>query len=130
MRDLFGGRGRRETPEADLQKSCADYLFIQYPHVLFDHPALEGRRSFAMMSWLKRLGTKPGMPDLMIYAQRKGFCGLAIELKVPGGKSTELQIQRLADLRNAKWYTDVIYSFDDFKRLVDDYLITIIDRRL
>ena len=55
-----------------LQRAVINYIQMQYPKAIFTHPMNEGKRSPFEQYKLKYLGTKPGIPDLLIfYPKRK-----------------------------------------------------------
>lgn len=68
------------------------------------HPALDllhavpngGHRHPATAKKLQAEGVKRGVPDLCLPSPRGGYCGLYIELKVPGGRENPDQ----------KWWRD------------------------
>ena len=70
---------------------------------------------------MKFLGSKAGMPDLMIFTPNKYYSGLAIELKVGYNKPSENQKKWLADLNNANWKAIWLNNFDDIKTTIDNY---------
>ncbi len=107
--------------EAGLQKTCVSYLLMQYPHVLFNHPANEGRRSFAYASWLRSLGMKKGMPDIEIFEARRGYHGLFVELKTTGGRLSANQEQMLGQLRQRGYDCAVCRSFEEFQNVINWY---------
>ena len=50
-----------------LQRAVINYIQMQYPDAIFTHPMNEGKRSPFEQYKLKYLGTKPGIPDLLIF---------------------------------------------------------------
>ena len=106
--------------ETDLQISCARYLDCL--GVLWCHVANERQTSPMRGGKLKKMGVKPGVPDILIFDSRAGFHGLAIELKHGRGRNTESQMQFQLDLQNRGWAVHVVNNIDDFIRIVDDYL--------
>jgi hypothetical protein len=83
---------KRKQPEFLLHCVVADYLRNQYPTLLWLHPANGEIRSAKAGARLKRMGVRPGAPDIMIYWE-KDHCleGAAIELKADKGKLSDTQ---------------------------------------
>jgi len=107
--------------EDKLQNKVMTYLKYQYPKALFTHVSNEGKRSPFERYKMKFLGSKAGMPDLMIFTPNKYYSGLAIELKVGYNKPSENQKKWLADLNNANWKAIWLNNFDDIKTTIDNY---------
>ena len=124
----------KQNSEDSLQKACADYMRLQYPKSLWCHVPNGGNRNAVTGAILKSMGTKKGVPDLLIFDRRGEYSGLAIELKViykkqlKSGKISEKpnepspeQLAWLEGLYHNGWRTHVVYSFDSFKSIVDEY---------
>lgn len=107
--------------EDKLQNKVMTYLKYQYPKALFTHVSNEGKRSPFERYKMKFLGSKAGMPDLMIFTPNKYYSGLAIELKVGYNKPSENQKKWLADLNNANWKAIWLNNFEDIKTTIDNY---------
>lgn len=72
---------------------------------------------------LKRMGTKPGVPDLCIPLAKEPYHGLYIELKrVKGGKVSEPQKEWIAYLNESGYLASVCNGFEAAKELVLHYL--------
>lgn len=82
-----------------LQNQVMKYLSYKYPKALFTHVANEGKRTPFEQYKMKYLGTKPGIPDLMIFTPNAKRSGLAIELKAGYNKPTENQKSGLNRLK-------------------------------
>lgn len=117
--------------ESDLQIRCVAWFERTYgecsnrkyeeKYLLYSIPN-EGKRSLAYTIKLKRMGMVSGMPDTHIAIAKKGFSGLYIEFKSKKGSKTrdqEYVHERLA-LSNFKVVT--IRDFEEFKKVVEDYL--------
>lgn len=111
--------------EDKLQRSVVEYLKWEYPEAIFTHVPNEGRRTPFERFKFKHLGSKAGVPDLMIFNTNCDFNGLAIELKVGRNKPTESQIQWLEWLKQCGWETYVLYNFDDVKSVLDLYFFKV-----
>jgi hypothetical protein len=108
--------------EDKLQIACAKYLALQYPNMLWHHTPNGGSRNAIEGAKLKRMGTKPGVADILILEQNKSFTGLAIELKCGKNKPTPEQVEFLNRVKRRGWEAKVIYNIDDFIKVVDEYM--------
>lgn len=111
--------------EDDLQRACANYLRLQYPAVLFFHVPNGGSRNRIEAAKLKGMGVLPGVSDLVILEPReyRGVkpCGLLIELKAKGGKLAGSQESFITEVQVRGYMAAVVWSFDGFKNLIDEY---------
>lgn len=107
--------------EDKLQHSVMKYLSIQHPTALFTHIPNEGKRTKFEQFKLKYLGTKAGVPDVMVFTPNQFNNGLAIELKAGYNKPTENQKVWLNLLKNANWSVHWSNSFDECKEIIDKY---------
>jgi hypothetical protein len=110
-----------------LQIATKEYLDEQYPKILYTHIPNEGKRSAFERYKAKRSGMRAGMPDIMIFAQRLSFAGLAIELKIKPNKPSVKQLDILERLSSEGWLAYVCYDFDGVKKMIDAYLKQEID---
>jgi len=104
-----------------LQNRIMRYLEDTYPNALYTHVANEGKRSPFEQYKMKYLGTKPGVPDVMIFTPNKNYNGLAIELKAGYNKPTENQKKWLKWLENAKWKALWSNNEDECIKIIDNY---------
>ena len=111
-----------EGKEDDLQAATAQFLRVQYPDILAFHTPNGGHRLKSVAAKLKRQGVTPGVPDWLIIKPNGTFSGLAIELKVKGGKLSEHQKNRLEYFKNNGWAVFVAWCLDEFIQIVNDYL--------
>lgn len=113
-----------EGKEDDLQATCAYYLNL-HPKAFFCHVPNGGNRNPREGAKFKRMGVRAGMPDLLIFNATAindvYYRGLAIELKVKGGKLRENQVNALEELKRLGWYVAVCFSFDEFEAVVKYY---------
>jgi hypothetical protein len=80
---------RRRRPEQALHRACAQFLDIALPDdVLWFHYPAGGFRKPVEAKILRSLGTRAGIPDLLIVHRGRL---IAIELKGPGGRLTPAQ---------------------------------------
>lgn len=107
--------------EDRLQHNVMKYISVQYPTALFTHVSNEGKRSKFEQFKLKYLGTKAGVPDVMVFTPNKNRNGLAIELKAGYNKPTENQKLWLDLLSNCNWSVHWSNDFDECKSIIDNY---------
>lgn len=113
-------------PEEILQIQCVSYFKFQYPKKMIFHvpnswiPLKKGP-SFAYFNKLKQMGYMVGMIDLIVPEPIMDVLGLCIELKVLPNKPTLDQLRVLEEFEARKWKCAVIYTFEDFKFLVNSY---------
>jgi hypothetical protein len=77
-------------PETIEQIKLCDWLLAK-TNLPFYHFPLEGKRSLANASILKRMGMKSGVSDLFIPRKYGIYSGLWLELKVGKNKPTPMQ---------------------------------------
>ena len=71
---------------------------------------------------LKREGLLPGLPDLALFAPRRGWHGLFVELKQPGRAPSEVQRAWHGWLRGQGYRVEVAYGWQPAARAILDYL--------
>jgi hypothetical protein len=86
------------------------------------HTANEGKRSKSYGAKLKRMGLRPGFPDLLITRARGVYHGFAIEMKYGNNKLTNEQKEWLRILSKEGYATAVCYSASEAIRLIEKYL--------
>jgi hypothetical protein len=106
--------------EDDLQKRVAFLLDLTHDCVFF-HTPNGGKRFGKEGKKLQLMGVKAGVPDILILNQRKGYAGLAIELKVGRNGLQDSQIDFLEKLHNLNYLTFVSWSLDEIISLIDWY---------
>lgn len=107
--------------EDKLQNKVMNYIKYNYPNALFTHVSNEGKRSPFERYKMKVLGSKAGMPDVMIFTPNKNYNGLAIELKVGYNKPSDNQLKWLRALENVKWKALWLNNFEDIITTIDNY---------
>lgn len=90
---------RRSNPEAELVHrplmQLVEMHMQRYPDLTgLIHVPNEGKRSKAQHGMLIGLGMRAGVSDLLLLRARRGFHGLAMELKAPGKLGTTTPEQR------------------------------------
>jgi hypothetical protein len=107
--------------EDKFQHAVMRLIKFQYPDYLVTHASNEGKRTPFERFKLKYLGTKAGIPDILIFTPNKKYNGLAIELKVNYNKPTESQLEWLDKLKKCNWYACWSKSFEEVEELLQKY---------
>ena len=105
--------------EDNFQKAVARYLDTL--GAFWFHCPNGGSRNAIEASKLKGMGVKAGIPDCLILDQRKGYSGLAIELKVGYNKPSEQQLAIFDKLVSVNWLVLVSWSLDEVITMIDYY---------
>jgi hypothetical protein len=105
--------------EDNFQKAVARYL--DTIGAFWFHCPNGGSRNAIEASKLKAMGVKAGIPDCLILDQRKGYSGMAIELKVGYNKPSEHQLSIFDKLVAAGWMVCVSWSLDEVIEMIDFY---------
>lgn len=110
--------------EKDEQISLFDWAQYRPDLTLMFHIPNEGRRTVQHAMSLKRLGMKPGVPDIFLPVARGGYHGLFIEMKRRiGGRSTPEQKEWQRALLEEGYAAVVCKGFEDAKETIDWYMI-------
>ena len=122
-------RGRAiKRPEQALQIACVKWFALQHPKLAeyLHHSPNGGKRTKVEAGIFKAMGTKAGVPDLMLFYRppMADWTGLAIEMKGPDGRVSDSQEAWLIRLANQGWMTATCKDLATFKALVDEYLDT------
>jgi VRR-NUC domain len=107
--------------EKEEQRTAVQWLSLN--KILF-YPVANGRKATIVEAMeLKRLGVRPGVPDLVIPIARKGFHGMYVEMKRKqrGIVSAEQKFW-LQALTEQGYYAVVAKGSNHFINLVNDYL--------
>jgi VRR-NUC domain len=90
---------RRHHPEAAIHAAVCDHLRLRAkPDVLWLHVPNGERRDAITGAKLKRMGTLAGTSDLLLWHNGNSF---ALELKAPGGRLSEAQLEFMARFNKA-----------------------------
>lgn len=114
----------RPPSERQIQIQCVGWFRQRYPEasrVFFAVPNGGIRNAWTAKN-LRDEGALSGAPDLVLLVPRHGYASLCIEMKKPGGRQSDSQktFEEAAKAFKNKYV--VCYSFDEFKRIVEDYL--------
>lgn len=122
-----GKHAKLPGSEDDLQRACVQYLEWHPKKPLFFHPANGGSRNKAEAGKFKGMGVRAGVSDLVILEPVGAgpvvfWHGLMVELKATNGKLSEHQTTFLLAAQERGYKVAVVYTFDAFKSLIDNYL--------
>jgi hypothetical protein len=119
--------------ESTIQKAIVKWFRMQFPmYTILSIPNgawLAGQNRYAMFAKLKAEGMHQGASDLFIAVVRHSTLqvkapksGLWLECKRKGGKVSTIQDQFMADMSNAGYAVGVAYSFEQGKKIIEDYI--------
>jgi len=101
---------RRRSPELQIHAAVVAHLRLRAkPDVLWLHCPNGERREKITGAKLKRLGVLPGASDLLLWHNGHAF---ALELKRPGGRLSESQLEFLARFNDAGGHCAVAEGID------------------
>lgn len=110
--------------ESLLQQECVKWFRYQYPYakkLLFAIPN-GGVRNKVTARRLKKEGVQEGVPDLFLAIPIDSTHGMFIEMKYGSNKTTDAQNEMIELFTKVGYKCEVCYTFDDFKKVIDDYL--------
>jgi hypothetical protein len=108
--------------ESNQQEIVIKYIKIAYSEVLYCASAGGVWTSRTQGIKMKRTGYVKGFPDLFIYEPRKGFHGLAIEMKKEkGGVASPEQKQWQEQLRNRGYSSYICKGSEEAIKVIDEY---------
>jgi len=107
---MSGARRRRHRPEAAIQRAVCDHLRLRAkPDVVWLHCPNGERRDKITGAKLKRMGVLAGASDLLFWHNGNSF---ALELKAPGGRLSEAQLEFLVRFNDAGGHTAIAEGID------------------
>ena len=110
--------------EHEIQVACINWFRCQYPKYLIYAIPNGGQRNKIVATKLKAEGVTAGVPDLHIPIAKQGFHGLYIELKNgKSGKVSDNQQTIMEKLQSEGYRCEVCRSFDEFKTIIDNYML-------
>lgn len=119
-------RNFRITDESGHQETIfewCDYNKGRYPELkLLYHVPNGGKRDATTARALKRQGVKAGVSDLVLPVARCGFHGLYMELKAPGGKLEQSQIEFLQEVEQQGYLALVCVGWNAAVQALGAYL--------
>lgn len=109
--------------EHELQAACVRWFRLQYSHLFIFAIPNGGQRNRRAGQILVSEGMVSGVPDLFIPVARCGYNGLFIEMKAgKRGRTTTNQEVCMYRLRQLGYKCEVVRTFEDFVRVVNDYV--------
>ncbi|MDE6727770.1 MAG: VRR-NUC domain-containing protein [Oscillospiraceae bacterium] len=112
-----------EDNEQILLFDWATLQSAKYPELgLLYHIPNGGKRDAREAARFKRMGVKPGVPDLFLPVPRGKYHGLYIEMKSPGGKLSDYQKEWLEKLSENGYAACVCFGFEEAQRDILKYL--------
>ncbi|HEX9073249.1 MAG TPA: VRR-NUC domain-containing protein [Pseudolabrys sp.] len=90
---------RRARSEDSIQRAVVQHLQLRgSPGLVFVHVPNGGKRRPIEAAILQGLGVRAGASDLLLWHAGKSF---ALELKAPGGRASDAQLQFITDIERA-----------------------------
>lgn len=121
-------RVQRESKE---QEWLVKWFELKYKDELIVASANGGSRNAREGANLKRTGVRAGVPDLQIFAARRGYNGLLIEMKAPKsltstkikyrGRITVKQEEVIRKLNEKNYLAVVAWGWLEGKQFIDWY---------
>lgn len=112
--------------EHDIQIALFDFLALvqhQIPETQFILHVPNGEyRTKATAARLKRMGVRPGVPDILILVPANGYHGMTIELKKPGGRLSEHQERWARELITRDYYAITCTDWQTAAAAILEYL--------
>lgn len=102
----------------------AAYESGTYPELkLMYHIPNGGKRNKVIAAKFKRMGVKPGVPDIFLPVAKGGYHGLYIELKrTKGGGTSDNQDTWIEALREQGYRVDVCKGWEKAKETILEYI--------
>jgi hypothetical protein len=110
--------------ESRLQINCVKWFRLahrQYANHLI-HVPNGGSRDLRTAQRLKAEGVLPGVADLVLFIPTQTHHGLFIELKIKPNKQSVHQKEWQALVTKMNYHYAVVYSFDEFKEQIENYI--------
>jgi hypothetical protein len=100
----------RRSPEAQIQRAVFEHIAARgVPGMFAFHVPNGGYRRPIEAKILKGMGVNAGVPDIIIIHDGRCF---AMEIKAPGGRATDKQLECIAALREAGAFTCIAEGLD------------------
>lgn len=113
-----------KSKEAQLQQLCVAWFkltYRSYSGLLFAS-ANGGSRNVIEAANLKKQGVLPGVADLQLAVPNSYYHGLFIEVKIKPNKQQPSQIEFQNNVEKQGYCYMVIYDFEQFKKVINEYL--------
>lgn len=109
------------TKENLFHEAVITYFKVQHPKIFITHHPNESKKTAFERFLYKILGVKTGIPDILIFTPRKGFNGLAIELKIKPNKPSTIQNECMNELKACNWRVEVAYDINEVIAISKEY---------
>lgn len=117
---LYSRRSILTLTEEQEQILFCDWLdLMQIPYF---HVPNGGYRTASEGARLKRMGTKPGVPDICIPRARSGYNGAYVEMKRIGGVVSKVQREWLDRLKFEGYYARAAYGGAEAISIIKTYI--------
>jgi hypothetical protein len=112
---------RRRQPEFKIHTAVCDHLRLRAkPGVVWLHVPNQRNGDARTGALLKRMGTLAGAADLLIWHRGHSF---ALEIKVPGGRPSEAQLEFMARFADAGGHTAIAEGIDKALAVLESWQI-------
>lgn len=108
--------------EHDLQVACVSWFRMAYPRITIFAIPNGGQRNVIIAAKLKLEGVLAGVPDIFVAQPNERYAGLFIEMKVRPNGPSESQVSVMRSLERAGYLTQVCYSFEEFRVIIEEYM--------
>lgn len=115
-------RKKAEQREHHEQVAFFNWLAVKHPNLPAFAVPNAGKRGPAVAAAALAEGLFSGVPDIIIPRPAGLFCGLAVEMKVKGGKVSDSQRAWGERLTMEGWRWEVCWGLEEAQGVVDDYL--------
>ncbi len=106
--------------EADEQKAVVEWC--EWKRIPVYHIPNEAQRSPRTAAHLKKMGMRPGVPDLCIPVARGGKHGLYVEMKAGRNKPSDSQLRWLSILEEQGYEATVCWGADEAIAAIEAYM--------
>tara|TARA_R100001594_G_scaffold54785_1_gene88358 strand:- start:1229 stop:1576 length:348 start_codon:yes stop_codon:yes gene_type:complete len=108
--------------EDRLQSEVVKYIRYAYPKARYCASLGGIRTTYKQAVKAKNTGYVKGFPDLFIYEPKKGYHGLAIEIKTIKGRPTKEQKEWIEALKERNYKAEIVKGLPAILELIDEYL--------
>ena len=115
------GKKKVGSPEHDIQVIIVDHLESMEVPPLFSATVGGVRVAMHTALKMKRAGYRKGIPDILIFEPRQGYCGLALEVKTNTGRASEHQKEWQKKLRERGWKAEICKGLEACIDCIDEY---------
>lgn len=114
------------NPDSEYSHTLTVAQYLDLKKILWFHVPNEGKRTGFNGNNLKKIGLKPGVPDLFICVPRGTYHGLFIEMKTPKRRASTIavsdhQLCWINNLNNSGYLAIVCFGADEALTEIDKY---------